>query len=493
MTDQTKLGIVILAAALVVGVSGDIWLRTTPWGLNLFVWTAALVLTLILIVRWRRVAFNGSGRWLVVPILFFAGALAWRDSTVLKGLYLLALSLSLSLALLRAQAGQILLAGVMEYALSVAIAAFNAISGAVRLIADDIGWEEIPADGWARHAKSIVRGLALALPLLLIFGGLLAGADAAFSKILVELFDWDFAGIVKHSLVIFCLTWMVGGFFRGVLLGKEFAVAAGERPPFLSLGITELGIVLGLLDTLFFGFVFVQFKYFFGGAERVQTVAGLTYAEYARSGFFELVTVAVLVLPLLLAAHWLLRKENPNAEKIFRSLAGIQVVLLIVIMISALQRMRLYQREYGLTELRVYTTAFMGWLGIVFVWFSATVLRGKRERFAFGAVATGFLVIIALLVVNPDRLIVRANLERAGAGRSFDAEYAASLSADAAPELIASAHLLDQQARCVVATRMQQRKPYWATAGWRRWNWSRARAVSVIEANGSALRAACEK
>ena len=101
-------------------------------------------------------------------------------------------------------------------------------------------------------------------------------------------------------------------------------------------------------------------------------------------GFFQLVTVSALVLLLLLSAHWLLRKDALKTESIFHGLAGVQIALLFVIMASAVQRMRLYQSEYGLTELRLYTMAFMGWLFLVCVWFCATVLRERRERFVFG-------------------------------------------------------------------------------------------------------------
>jgi hypothetical protein len=54
------------------------------------------------------------------------------------------------------------------------------------------------------------------------------------------------------------------------------------------LGPVELSIVLGLLDILFLAFVLVQFRYLFGGAELVRVSTSLTYAEYARRGFFEL-------------------------------------------------------------------------------------------------------------------------------------------------------------------------------------------------------------
>jgi Domain of unknown function (DUF4173) len=49
-----------------------------------------------------------------------------------------------------------------------------------------------------------------------------------------------------------------------------------------------------------------------------------------------------------------------------------------------------YQREYGPTELRVYATGLMVWLGIVFVWALVTVLRGRRELFAMGALVAAF-------------------------------------------------------------------------------------------------------
>lgn len=232
----------------------------------------------------------------------------------------------------------------------------------------------------------------------------------------------------------------------------------------------------------------MQFQYFFGGAARIQAVAGLTYAEYARSGFFELVGVAALVLPLLLATHWLMRKERARDERVFRVLAGAQIALLFVMMVSALQRMRLYQREYGLTELRVYTTVFMGWLAVVFAWFAMTVLRGRRERFAFGAVATGFLAIVALLAVNPDRLIARVNVEHAIAGRDFDAAYAASLSADATPELMAALPKLSHSQRCALASQILQSRPIAGSPGWRRWNWSRAEAALALAASERELR-----
>jgi hypothetical protein len=263
--------------------------------------------------------------------------------------------------------------------------------------------------------------------------------------------------------------------------------AAALRPRRFALGAVEVGTALGLLDLLFASFVLVQIRYFFGGAAHVVGTTGLTYAEYARRGFFELVWVAALALPLLLVAHSLLRRDAATIG-LFRALAGAQIALLFVIMASAVARMRLYQGEYGLTELRLYTTAFMLWLGLVFVWFAGVVLwRGQRERFACGALASAALVVGALHLLNPDAYIVRANAAHARAGRAFDAEYARALSADAVPAILPALPALPREARCALASDLLSRWPADAHADWRTWNVARARARKLVGARRAGL------
>ena len=100
-------------------------------------------------------------------------------------------------------------------------------------------------------------------------------------------------------------------------------------------------------------------------------------------GFFELVVVSVLVLPVLLAANVLVR------SRVVRLLSALLVALELVVALSALQRLRVYEREYGLTELRIYAIGVVAWLVVVFIWSCATVLRGELRRFAIGAVVSG--------------------------------------------------------------------------------------------------------
>jgi hypothetical protein len=254
-------------------------------------------------------------------------------------------------------------------------------------------------------------------------------------------------------------------------------------PRTLTLGAIEISIVLGLMNLLFLGFVIVQISYLFGGMDLVQNTPDFKLAEYARRGFGELVIVAALVLPILLLSHWLLRKDSPTNEKIYRVLAGIQVALLFVIMISATQRLLLLTGNlgYGLTTVRLYPMVFMIWLALVFLWFALTVLRGAREQFAWGALWAAFFVVGTLHVFNPDDFIVRTNVRLMHEGRGFDSFYVSELSDDAIPALLENLTTMSFDEQCTVKNKISQRFAQAETENdFRTWNWSRFAARKVM-------------
>jgi Domain of unknown function (DUF4173) len=246
------------------------------------------------------------------------------------------------------------------------------------------------------------------------------------------------------------------------------------------LGALETGVALAVVDLVFLAFVLVQFRYLFGGQALVEARAHLTYAQYARHGFFELVLVAALTLPLLLLGDWLLAAER-RGRRAFRILAAILLALLFVVIVSALQRMRLYEREYGLTELRLYATGVIVWIAVVCVWFGLTVLRGRRRAFATGALVAGFAATALLNVVNPDSLIARTNVTRP----SVDVSYLAHLSDDAVPELVQGLRRLPASDRRTLARALARRH---VEGDWRAWNLSRSRAAAELRAHRVELR-----
>ena len=464
-----------------------------PWGLNLTLWTALLVAAAAG-QRWAETEDAVVG-WIPVT-LAVAALMSWRDSPTLKALDLTALCVILGLAVYRAGGGSVRVAGLAKYFAALLQAVFEATCGAGLLIGRDVRWGELRGDGWTRHAMAAGRGTALALPLLLIFGSLLMAADAGFDHLIGRTFNLDLPLALSHAGLALVFAWGAAGVLRALVIpSSPMAVAAGtssdaqpaRRP---HLGIVETATVLGLLDLLFLAFVAVQLPHFFGSYGDLLAPGTATFSEYARRGFFELCVVAGLVLPLLMTVHWLIRGDDPREVRVFRLAAGVMVGLMFVIILSALHRMRLYQSAYGLTELRVYTTAFMLWLTAVFAWFCWTVLRGRRERFAFGAVTAAVETIVLLHVASPDALIVRVNAAREQAVVRFDAYYAASLSGDAVPGLLRRLDTVPAEGRCYVA-RTLLRQWSGADEDWRAWSLGRSRAVAAVRAHRAELNRMC--
>ncbi len=487
MNPTAKLELSVLAGAFSLGILGDVVLRCFPWGLNFAIWGTLLAAAIFLLARARPRAFSHGGAWLLLPIVLSPLAFLWHASTALKALNLLSLLTALSLAMLRAQGGNLHTSSLMKYAFGGLLAGFNATFGMFSLVLGNREWNKTAGWGELRKAVAVLVGFTLAIPPLLIFGALLMGADAVFRSLVVRFLR----AVPTHMVLTAFIAYIVGGYLRGLLFGKDLNQATTKIVLPVSLGTIELSVLLGMLDLLFVAFVVVQVRYFFGGSALVHATTGLTYAEYARSGFFALLAVAALVLPFLLMAHWLLRPDNAAGQRLFKWLAGVQIALLFVIMASAIQRMRLYIAEYGLSEQRLYPTAFMGWLAAVFVWFCLTVLRGQRERFAFGAMVAGFLLVATLHLVNPDALIARTNLERARVGHPFDASYVAGLSADAVPDLAAGIPDLTKRDRCALRRSLLETWMPPINGDWRSWSVSRARAYQAVWNNADAIRGAC--
>jgi hypothetical protein len=349
--------------------------------------------------------------------------------------------------------------------------------------------------GWRRRAWAIGRGLIIATPLLVVFGALFIAADAVFADLVLNVVRIDFDRIASHVLIFSLTAWLATGYLRGFMTGTELpalrslsydnplAALAFRRP---SLSITEIATVLAALDLLFLVFVVVQFRYLFGGDSLVQVTPDLTYAEYARRGFFELVAAVVLVVPVLLAADWLLERGQRRDEIVFRGLAAVQIGLVLAITASALYRLRLYLGSYGLTDARFFAMVLLLWIGVMLLWLAATVLRGRRESFAFGALVTGLATVALLFLLNPDAIVARTNLARiesttsGGPAGQFDAAYAMSLSADAVPALIIALPSLPNDAQCPIARSMLRRWGPDRERSLRTWNWSASRATASV-------------
>jgi hypothetical protein len=471
-----------------LGLLGDLLLRGTPWGINVVVWGAAVGAAAA--VAGHRNARASASRLVVLVLgVLCLTTFAWRDAEFLQVWGLVALLAGLSLVTADALGVSLPSMRIREAIAAALESGLRAASQAGVLLARDIPWDRWTGSARWQRAPAVAIGVALAIPVVLVFGGLLRSAEPQFAALTDRLLGWDVPTVASHIALTGSIAWITAGYLHALASGPQWLLRPPEFPGLPRLGLIPLAVPLGALMLMLLVFAAIQTEYLFGGAATVLKTTGLTVAEYARRGFFELIILATLVLGLLLAAHAALDRTSKGAVRGFRILAAPLIVLVGVVMASALVRMRLYVRSFGLTEDRIYAAAFLLWVGVVLAWFAVTVLRERASRFAYGAVVTGFATLLTLGALDPHALIVRINVARAASGHELDAEYLNGLSADAVPALLAAWPALDASARCELWRGVLHRWIEASPADWRSWNLSRQRAR---RAAASADAPACE-
>ena len=467
MKNEPHVAIRVLGASLILGIFGDLLFHDAAWGVNISIWVLGLGAGAFFLSRWLGRPIPKVVSYSAPVILLFAACFGFRDAPELKWANSFCLFFVIGALLVRTKQGALAQSSIYDLTLKAVGAWFKLTADFAHLVTKDVPW--ITTETSKKKLKDVTRGVLIAAPLLLVFGGLFASADEAFRGLITRIFDfqwldgqWLFQTV---AIFLFCGV-LAAGVYRMILSKSEDVPLGPPVAPNDSnrLGITEVSIVLGLLNDLFGIFVWIQAQYLFGGVRHLKLVEGLTYAEYARHGFFELAAVATCAIATILGFHALLKQPELNQRK-YSINAGVLAVLVGVVMASAFQRMNLYINFAGLTELRVYTTAFMVWIAAVLIWLAATVLRGERRRFAFGALVSGLAGVLALNVINPDAAIARFNLS--GSARQVDLSYLESLSLDAAPVIAATSGNLSPKQAAELRGELRKRWTQEVDADWR--------------------------
>jgi hypothetical protein len=419
-----ELSVRVVVAAVAAGAALDLGVRSQVPNAVL---VAGLLVVVGLLLDRERVesrSARGLAAFAVVPASF----LALRASPWLALANLAAFGALVGGCVLHARSGSMLDTSVRRL-LRRSVGACRRAIGVPRVVAGVLDPRRRgPATA---QALRVGRAVVAAVPLLAVIVALLASGDALFARLLVP--DVAPGPMIGHAV-------LVGLFSVGVLL--TVAAAGGDGDDDVAAGrfgavevVTMLVLCAGVVGL----FVVSQLVALTATGERLLASSGLTPAEYARSGFFQLCWASALLVAYLGLVRSL-AAPGVMAQRPVRLLAGWVPVLALGLVAVSLRRMALYDQAFGLTMLRLAVVAAALWLGVVLILIAVrNLVAGSRPNWMFGAAgAAAVALVLAADLLDPEAFVVRHNLGRAAGGAEVDVAYLAGLSDDAVPAIAGS-------------------------------------------------------
>ena len=486
-----------VAAALLGGAVADLLFDNVALGINLPIATVA---TLAIVTLLGRRPADALDWWLPAVALAasLGPALRTDPGVVFLDTWLAAIAIA---------AWSFAVSGVAVTRRAARVVAMMGIQAGIATVVG-LAWllTRVGADGALSRgtrqlgrAAPILRGAIIAVPILFGFAMLLGSADAVFGHALDEALRLpDFDDLVGRAAFAAVAAVLVAGPItiaagaKGLLDPIEAPqgdapVGSAVAPPAASRsGATEAVVVLVAVDLLFAAFAAIQVVYLFGGRDTLATI-GMTYSDYARQGYFQLVGVVALAGLLLIGAHEIAGRRRDGLA------AGLTLLILTgVILASAALRLRLYQDAYGWTELRFYVAASIGWLATAVVIAIALLTTDRMRWIAHALAASAVAITLVVSVIGPQAFVMEQNIARAlnpalvppGGSVGFDADYGLTLGLDTVPQLIAVLDRLPPAERQQALLELQGQKYALSVDGGTRspfaWNLSRERAREAL-------------
>lgn len=273
--------------------------------------------------------------------------------------------------------------------------------------------------------SAILRGAFITIPLFLVLLFLLILADPVFAKYATDLIS-DLGERLVFSVVIF---W--GIFFQLIMqIKSKFSLKDSESKSQRSV---ELIIISGTLSLLFAFFIAIQLRYLFTNfGERELHKLGiqsLTYSEYVKKGFFELLIAATIASSVIVYALKHVHRLVGKNKLIVQVLTGILTTEIGLLLLSAAQRINLYYASHGLTRARIFGLLFLINLAVILIIFLIKIFKDYNRRWFFSAsVLSVILVLLLSNIINIDGLI--ATKYKPTVNKEIDYYYLASLSID---------------------------------------------------------------
>lgn len=453
-------------------------------GISVLIFTVVFLGAICLLGVHQQVRWLPSW-WLCLPTVFFAFMLSIRANEFLSFLNVCAI-----LGLLMVVAHELTgtpawLMKLRDYFILIVLVPLRMLgrAAATVVLLSQIQSTTKRHDTWLR----VMKGVLMAVPILLIFGLLFSQADLAFAKFINSFITITISERTAQYCALLLFAFVAALSFLSYIFFPKATPQAATPKKSTATALSsdksiEIAVFLGLIATLCLVFIGFQVTYLFGGETTIVN-AGFTYAEYARRGFWELLMVSMLSLVVLLTSEKYAGVEATR-DKQFLLPALVLILEVIVIIFSALKRLSLYIDAYSLTTLRFYVAGFIILLLALFILLAVKFIKSKPEQFfTFGTLLFVIAFLVVVNMVNPDAFIAKSNSEQYDRTGKLDVSHVGQLSADAEPWKIELYQQVKGGDKEVLRELLKKHTEYLQKSGddWQSTNLSRTRALQLLQ------------
>lgn len=297
----------------------------------------------------------------------------------------------------------------------------------------------------------LIIGLAVAaIPTAVVL--LLLLYDASFESLINRIFDFDIVTVLSHVASLFYAVF-IGAFIYSIYISSvdgrdidfltEEKIRQRESKIRFSPVATSVAASVPLLAVYVIFFI-SQWKYYISGFTGVLP-QDFSYAEYAREGFFQLCAVSAINL-VIISVIIAFSKKSRFYSLVIKTLTCVFSAFTLVLISTAIAKMVMYIKCYGLTQKRIYATWFMAVLALIFI---AVALSRFIPKIKIAAVSSAIVVIAfsALSLCNVDSIIAKYNVDRYldGSLKTVDVVALSNLGDAAVPDMVRLAKYYDKE------------------------------------------------
>lgn len=260
--------------------------------------------------------------------------------------------------------------------------------------------------GDKKSVGKVLIGVLCAIPILIIIIPLLIRSDDAFSGMLERIFGNSSGDIFK---IIFGL--LISPIFISYGFSLKYKrLSEIKKSDFKGIESIYVTSFLSAISFCYLFYLFSQLAYFFSAFKGFLPNGEITYSQYARKGFFEMCVIAVINLTVVFLSLLTAKKQNGKVSVGIKTSTTFISFFTLMIIATAISKMILYIKAYGMTVLRITTSTFMMFLAVIFVVAILKIYTNKINVVKIALLTAGAFVFL-LGAVNVNSVCAKYNYE----------------------------------------------------------------------------------